>query len=74
MGIEGSIGDRGASTHFACEPALSLTRSGKFGSLEIGLINVPDEEKARNALPGRLREFPAFAERELQCAGGSAGR
>ncbi|MEV6351230.1 hypothetical protein [Streptomyces hydrogenans] len=74
MGIEGSIGDRGTSAHFAREPALSLNRSGKFVSLDIGLISVPDEEKARNALPGRLREFPAFAERELRCAGGSAGR
>ncbi|WP_411075222.1 hypothetical protein [Streptomyces sp. cmx-4-7] len=33
---------------------------------------MPDEAKAQEALPGLLKDFLAFTERELRCPGGAA--
>ncbi|MFJ4873480.1 hypothetical protein [Streptomyces sp. NPDC088757] len=72
MGTVGSIRNGGAATYFACEPAGSFTRSGKYVALDIRFTRVPDEAKAQDALPGLLKNFLIFAERELRCTGGTA--
>ncbi|MEU2545062.1 hypothetical protein ABZ618_06410 [Streptomyces roseolus] len=74
VGAGGSLRPGGAATYVACEPAASFGRSGRYVALEIDFTGVPDEAKAQNALPGLLKEFLAFTERELQCTGGAAGR
>lgn len=67
-GSGGSIRTGGATAYVACEPAASLTHSGKYLALDIDFTGVPDEAKAQDALPGLLKDFMAFAERELDCA------
>ncbi|MGA5871472.1 hypothetical protein [Streptomyces cinereoruber] len=73
VGRAGSIRHGGATTYFACEPAASFSRPGKYVTLDIRFGGVPDEAKAQEVLPGLLKDFLAFAERELRCGGG-AGR
>ncbi|MEV6203025.1 hypothetical protein AB0M64_24080 [Streptomyces sp. NPDC051771] len=68
VGRGGSVRNGGATTYFACRPAASLTGSGKYLALDIDFTGVPDEAKAQDALPGLLKDFMAFAERELDCA------
>ncbi|MFF5500400.1 hypothetical protein [Streptomyces roseolus] len=74
VGTGGSIRPGGAATYVACDPAASFGRSGTYIALEIDFSIVPDEAKAQDALPGLLKGFLAFTERELRCGGGAAER
>ncbi|MFD6245276.1 hypothetical protein [Streptomyces roseolus] len=72
VGTGGSLRNGGAATYVACEPAASFGRSGRYVALEIDFTAVPDEAKAQAALPELLKDFLAFTQRELGCAGGAA--
>ncbi|MFJ3097232.1 hypothetical protein [Streptomyces hydrogenans] len=74
VGKGGVIWDGGGATHFACEPSTSPSDPGKYIALYVHTLGGVDREKIRSAVPGLLKEFMTFAQRELKCGGGSAGR
>ncbi|MER7593530.1 hypothetical protein [Streptomyces hydrogenans] len=74
VGKGGVIWDGGGATHFACEPSTSPSDPGKYIALYVHTLGGVDREKIRSAVPGLLKEFMTFAQRELKCPGGSAGR
>ncbi|GGR32226.1 hypothetical protein [Streptomyces roseolus] len=73
VGEKGIIFDRGALAYFTCEPAKNPNSPGKYIELEITADDAPDKSKLQAALPALMKEFMAFAQRELKCPGSAAG-
>ncbi len=68
VGKKGIVWDTGAATHVACEPTASSGPStGKFLRLDIGVTGTQGKG-GRKTLPGILKQFTAFAQKELKCA------
>ncbi|WP_158708688.1 hypothetical protein [Streptomyces bikiniensis] len=67
VGKGGIIWDVGAATHFVCEPSKSLSDPGKYIALYIETFGKVESEKAQSAVPELLKEFMAYAQRELKC-------
>ncbi|MFF6790103.1 hypothetical protein ACFY9C_13575 [Streptomyces filamentosus] len=67
VGEKGIVFDRGALAYFTCEPAKNPRSPGKYIELEITADGAPDKVKLQAALPVLMKEFMAFAQRELKC-------
>ncbi|MGW4998376.1 hypothetical protein ACWEP8_11925 [Streptomyces hydrogenans] len=74
LGDKGIIYDTGVHTYFTCEPAKNPRSPGKYIELRIHADHAPDKSKLQAALPALMEDFMAYAQRELKCPGGSAGR
>ncbi|MGA5498648.1 hypothetical protein ACPCSP_30305 [Streptomyces cinereoruber] len=70
VGEGGIIWDVGAATHFVCEPSKSPSDPGKYIALYIETFGKVDSKKAQSAVPGLLKKFMAYAQRELKCPEG----
>ncbi|QEV34890.1 hypothetical protein CP977_24270 [Streptomyces cinereoruber] len=70
VGKKGIIWDVGAATYFACEPSKSPSDPGKYITLYIAALGKVDSEETKNAVPGLLKKFMAYAQRELKCPEG----
>ncbi|MFD6811795.1 hypothetical protein, partial [Streptomyces anthocyanicus] len=73
LGDKGIIYDTGAHAYFTCEPAKNPNSPGKYIELRIHADDAPDKSKLQAALPALMKEFMAFAQRELKCPGSAAG-
>ncbi|MFJ5938665.1 hypothetical protein [Streptomyces sp. NPDC093071] len=72
LGEKGIIWDTGAASYFICEPAKNPNSPGRYIELMITAHYAPDKSKLQAALPELMKEFMAYAQRELRCAGGAA--
>ncbi|MFI8007525.1 hypothetical protein [Streptomyces sp. NPDC086010] len=59
--------DKGAVSYIPCKPTNSSPSFGTYVELEVTADNAPDEKRARRILPVLLKQFVAFAEKELKC-------
>ncbi|WP_406528909.1 hypothetical protein [Streptomyces sp. I8-5] len=72
VGKKGIIWDSGAAAYFICEPSKGPNSPGKYIDLHITAGSVPDKAKVSSVLPALMKQFVAFAQRELKC-GASSG-
>ncbi|MFF2897769.1 hypothetical protein [Streptomyces sp. NPDC057966] len=72
VGKKGIIWDGGAAAYFICEPSRGPNSPGKYIDLSINTDSVPDGAKLPSVLPALMKQFVAFAQRELKC-GASSG-
>ncbi|WP_385622637.1 hypothetical protein PXH67_29575 [Streptomyces sp. P8-A8] len=72
VGKKGIIWDSGAAAYFICEPSKGPNSPGKYIDLSINTDGVPNEAKLPSVLPALMKQFVAFAQRELKC-GASSG-
>ncbi|MGW0034207.1 hypothetical protein ACWDXD_30840 [Streptomyces sp. NPDC003314] len=72
VGEKGIIWDTGAASYFICEPAKNPNSPGRYIELMITAHYAPDKSKLQAALPELMKEFMAYAQRELRCTGGAA--
>ncbi|MCX4864509.1 hypothetical protein OIC43_15575 [Streptomyces sp. NBC_00825] len=72
VGKKGIIWDSGAAAYFICEPSKGPNSPGKYIDLHIAAGNVSNEAKLPSVLPPLMKQFVAFAQRELKC-GASSG-
>jgi hypothetical protein len=69
VGEKGIIWYNGAASYIACEPSKTHSTPGKYIDLHLSTFDPPDNEQPRKALPALLKQFVAFAQRELNCTG-----
>lgn len=68
IGENGIVWNTGAATHISCRlPKHSGPSSGNYVRLSIELSGAVGQNE-RKALPGLLKQFTAFAQKELKCA------
>ncbi|MGW2182407.1 hypothetical protein ACWCXX_30835 [Streptomyces sp. NPDC001732] len=67
VGKKGIIWYDGAAAYFVCEPSKGPNSPGKYIDLFISTDSVPDKGKLPSVLPALLKQFMAFAQRELKC-------
>ncbi|MFE3145079.1 hypothetical protein ACFXJ6_00140 [Streptomyces sp. NPDC059218] len=72
VGKKGIIWDSGAAAYFICEPSRGPNSPGKYIDLRITAGSAPDKAKLPSVLPPLMKQFVAFAQRELKC-GASSG-
>ncbi|MFD4023754.1 hypothetical protein ACFWRV_09580 [Streptomyces sp. NPDC058576] len=66
-GVKGIAWDTGAASYVPCRPLPGAGPStGKFVELRIHVTDAGGKN-AREALPGLLKQFTAFAQKELKC-------
>ncbi|MGA5871469.1 hypothetical protein [Streptomyces cinereoruber] len=70
VGEEGIIWDTGAASYFTCEPAKNPNSPGRYIELMITANYAPDKSKLQATLPALMKEFMAYAQRELKCPEG----
>ncbi|WP_411075219.1 hypothetical protein [Streptomyces sp. cmx-4-7] len=70
VGDKGIIWDTGAASYFTCEPAKNPNSPGRYIELMITANYAPDKSKLQPALPVLMKEFMAYAQRELKCPEG----
>lgn len=70
VGEEGIIWDTGAASYFTCEPAKNPNSPGRYIELMITANYAPDKSKLQATLPALMKEFMAYAQRELKCSEG----
>ncbi|MGA5216892.1 hypothetical protein ACPCAE_12575 [Streptomyces cinereoruber] len=70
VGEEGNIWDTGAASYFTCEPAKNPNSPGRYIELMITANYAPDKSKLQATLPALMKEFMAYAQRELKCPEG----
>ncbi|MFD8013098.1 hypothetical protein [Streptomyces sp. NPDC058955] len=73
LGDKGIIYDTGAHASFTCEAARNPNAPGRYIELRIHADDAPDRSKLQTALPALMKDFMAYAQRELKCPGGTAG-
>ncbi|WP_327113223.1 hypothetical protein OG206_06695 [Streptomyces sp. NBC_01341] len=66
-GKKGISWSDGAASYIPCEPTNSSPSFGKYVELDVTADHAPDEKQARRILPALLKQFTAFAEKELKC-------
>ncbi|MFG3404939.1 hypothetical protein [Streptomyces sp. NPDC048142] len=67
VGRRGIVWNTGATTHISCRPAENTDPlSGKYLRLSIELSGAA-EQNERETLPGLLKQFTAFAQKQLGC-------
>ncbi|MGW4726066.1 hypothetical protein [Streptomyces sp. NPDC004291] len=71
VGEKGIIWDTGAASYFTCEYAKNLNSPGRYIELMITANYAPDKSKLQAALPALMKEFMAYAQRELKCPEGA---
>ncbi|MFB7211939.1 hypothetical protein [Streptomyces sp. NPDC056255] len=71
VGKKGIIWYSGIASYFACEPSRGRNSPGKYIDLSISTDRVPDRAKLPSVLPTLMRQFVAFAQRELKCGTGN---
>ncbi|ALC22917.1 hypothetical protein ACH46N_25295 [Streptomyces pristinaespiralis] len=69
VGEKGIVWYDGAASYIICEASKTPSSPGKYIDLTISTSDLPDEEKLRRALPALMKQFVAFAQRELNCTG-----
>jgi hypothetical protein len=67
LGRKGIIWHNGAVSYIACEPSKSPSTPGKYIEVNLHTFDRPDNPEPRKALPALMRQFVAFAQRELNC-------
>lgn len=67
LGEKGIIWGTGAASYFICEPAKNRNTPGRYIELMITANYAPDKSKLQAALPALMKEFMAYAQRELKC-------
>ncbi|WP_189893943.1 hypothetical protein [Streptomyces xantholiticus] len=67
VGEKGIIWYNGAASYVACEPSKTPSTPGKYIDLHLSTFDPPEDEQPRKALPTLLKQFVAFAQRELKC-------
>ncbi|MEU0371265.1 hypothetical protein ABZ070_13550 [Streptomyces sp. NPDC006283] len=67
VGKEAIVWHNGAASYISCEPSKSPSTPGKYIDLRLYTFGSPDDQTARKALPAMLKQFVAFAQRELKC-------
>ncbi len=67
VGKKGIAWYNGASSYFVCEPSKTPSTPGKYIDLHLTTYSAPDDKKPRSVLPELLKQFVAYAQRELKC-------
>ncbi|MEV5203366.1 hypothetical protein [Streptomyces sp. NPDC053720] len=67
VGKKGIIWDSGAASYFICEPSKGPNSPGRYIDLRITVGSAPDKAKLPSVLPALMKQFVAFAQRELKC-------
>ncbi|MEV6326241.1 hypothetical protein [Streptomyces sp. NPDC051909] len=57
----------GAAAYFTCEPAKNPNSPGKYVELSLSVHFAADESKVPGVLSPLMKQFVAFAQRELKC-------
>ncbi|XIE79666.1 hypothetical protein AB6O49_20015 [Streptomyces sp. SBR177] len=70
-GKKGIIWTWGVNSYFVCEPSKDEHSPGKYIDMRITAIDSPQKEKLPTVLPPLMRQFVAFAQRELKCGAGA---
>ncbi|MET8503311.1 hypothetical protein ABZV60_01505 [Streptomyces sp. NPDC004787] len=71
VGKKGIIWTRGVNSYFVCEPSKDEHSPGKYIDLSITVFGSPHRDKLPTVLPPLMRQFVAFAQRELKCGAGA---
>ncbi|XIE79667.1 hypothetical protein AB6O49_20020 [Streptomyces sp. SBR177] len=66
-GDKGIVWDSGAAAYFTCEPAKDLNTPGKYVELTLSTHYPPARSKGPSVLAPLMKQFVAFAQRELKC-------
>ncbi|MFJ9828829.1 hypothetical protein ACIRSU_31320 [Streptomyces sp. NPDC101160] len=66
-GDKGIIWATGAASYFTCEPAKNPNSPGEYIELRLFADDAPDKSKVQTVLPPLMKQFVAFAQRELKC-------
>ncbi|MFI9118003.1 hypothetical protein ACIGW0_01120 [Streptomyces bikiniensis] len=67
VGEKGIIWNTGAASYFTCEPAKNRNSPGRYIELMIIAHYPPDKSKLQATMPALMKEFMAYAQRELKC-------
>ncbi|QIP86272.1 hypothetical protein GLX30_22080 [Streptomyces sp. Tu 2975] len=67
VGSRGIVWHNGAVSYFTCVPSNAASTPGQYIELTLHTYDEPGNPEPRKALPALLKQFVAFAQRELNC-------
>jgi hypothetical protein len=68
-GEKGIVWHNGAVSYFPCKPSNPASAPKKYIELTLHTYDKPDNPEPLEALPALMKQFVAFAQRELNCTG-----